>query len=63
MFNADRGFGFIISDFGGTDLFVHISQCVDGVDELRPGQKVEFNERKSRRKPGTPEATDVRVVI
>jgi cold shock CspA family protein len=44
-------------------LFVHVSCVADGLDELKPGTRVEFNERESRRKPGTPEAFDVMVVI
>jgi cold shock CspA family protein len=36
----------------GADLFVQISRCVDGIDALQEGQRVEFVERESRRKPG-----------
>jgi CspA family cold shock protein len=62
MFNADRGFGFIAPDAGGDDVFVHITRCADGLDELQPGTRVEFNERESPRKPGSFEAVDVRVI-
>ena len=38
-----RGFGFIIPDAGGKDLFVHYSAIqVRGYKHLEPGQRVEF---------------------
>ncbi|MFX4293200.1 MULTISPECIES: cold-shock protein [Streptomyces] len=40
-FNADKGFGFLSRDDGG-DVFVHSSVLPEGVDVLRPGQRVEF---------------------
>jgi cold shock CspA family protein len=49
-------------DAGGVDLFCHISQVADGIDALREGDRVEFEERPSRRKPGTYEAHGVRVI-
>jgi CspA family cold shock protein len=62
MWNASKGFGFLTPDAGGNDIFVHISRCCDGIEELREGQRVQFVERSSRRKPGTYEAADVRVI-
>jgi cold shock protein len=62
MWNNDRGYGFIVSDAGGDDLFVHISSCVDGIEELRVGQRVSYNAKESRRKPGSAEAVDVQVI-
>jgi cold shock protein len=61
-FNVARGFGFLSPDAGGTDIFVHISRCCDGIEELREGQRVQFVERASSKKPGTYEAADVQVI-
>ncbi|GAB4064899.1 cold-shock protein [Ancylobacter sonchi] len=42
-FNAQKGFGFIAPDSGGSDAFVHISAVERaGLSELREGQKVGF---------------------
>jgi CspA family cold shock protein len=59
---SEKGFGFICPDAGGNDVFVHITRCVDGIEALHEGQRVQFNERESRKKPGTVEAVDVRVI-
>ncbi|MDT0441919.1 MULTISPECIES: cold-shock protein [unclassified Streptomyces] len=40
-FNSEKGFGFLSRDDGG-DVFVHSSALPEGVDGLRPGQRVEF---------------------
>ncbi len=40
-FNAVKGFGFIVPDGGGPDLFVHQS-AVQSQGELRENQRVEF---------------------
>jgi CspA family cold shock protein len=57
-----KGYGFIVPDAGGNDLFVHISSVAEGIDELQPGTRVQFVERESRRKPGSFEACDVEVI-
>jgi CspA family cold shock protein len=40
-FNKEKGFGFLSRDDGG-DVFVHSSVLPDGVEALKPGQRVEF---------------------
>ncbi|MCJ8143334.1 cold-shock protein [Ancylobacter sp. A5.8] len=42
-FNAQKGFGFIAPDDGGSDAFVHISAVERaGMSDLREGQKLSF---------------------
>ena len=42
-FNAEKGFGFITSDDGSGDVFVHFSAIQgDGFKTLEEGKKVEF---------------------
>ena len=42
-FNAEKGYGFIASEEGGADVFVHFSAVVmDGYKRLREGQAVTF---------------------
>ena len=49
-FNGQKGFGFIEVDGGGSDVFVHISAVERaGMDDLREGQKVSFDEEKDQR--------------
>jgi cold shock protein len=49
-FNATKGFGFIESDDGGQDVFVHISAVERaGLSGLAEGQKVNFDLEKDRR--------------
>lgn len=49
-FNGQKGFGFIQSDAGGADVFVHISAVERaGLGSLHEGQKLSFElERDSR---------------
>jgi cold shock protein len=42
-FNTKKGFGFIVPDDGGNDVFVHISAVeTSGMQILNEGQKVQF---------------------
>jgi CspA family cold shock protein len=43
FFNAQKGFGFIVQDGGGPDVFVHISAVERaGLGTLNEGQVVEY---------------------
>lgn len=49
-FNAQKGFGFIQPETGGTDVFVHISAVErSGLNGLNEGQKVSFEIVADRR--------------
>ncbi len=44
FFNAQKGFGFIVQDDGGPDVFVHISAVERaGMHNLNEGQKLSFD--------------------
>jgi len=56
-FNEKKGFGFIVPDEGGQDLFVHFSNIeTDGFRTLKEGQKVEYTSGEGSKGP---EATNV----
>lgn len=49
-FNAQKGYGFIQPESGGTDVFVHISAVErSGIGSLTDGQKVEFDVERDKR--------------
>jgi len=61
-FNAQKGFGFIQPDNGGSDAFVHISAVERaGMSSLSEGQKVEF-ELVSDRRSGKMSADNLKKV-
>lgn len=47
-YDTGKGFGFLTQDEGG-DVFVHKAALPTGVDELKPGQRVEFGIVESRK--------------
>ncbi len=48
-FNATKGFGFIESDQGGKDVFLHISAVERaGLSAPADGQKVQYEEQSGR---------------
>ena len=50
FFNPNKGFGFIVQDNGGPDVFVHISAVERaGMSTLNEGQKLKFDVEADRR--------------
>ena len=50
-FNLTKGYGFIVPDDGGNDVFVHISAVEKaGLKGLHEGQKLEFEVQENRGK-------------
>jgi len=44
FFNTQKGYGFIVQDNGGPDIFVHISAVErGGMHNLNEGQKLSFD--------------------
>lgn len=59
-FNSTKGFGFIVPDDGGDDLFVHHSEIkVGGYASLEEGQKVEFEIGQGKKGPCAVNVTPV----
>jgi cold shock protein len=59
-FNGEKGFGFISTDDGGADVFVHYSEIdAGGFRSLDEGQRVEFTVGQGAKGP---QATGVRVI-
>jgi CspA family cold shock protein len=59
-FNSQKGFGFIVPDAGGKDVFVHISAVEKaGLRTLNEGQKVEYELQENR---GRTAAANLRVI-
>ncbi len=59
-FNKDKGYGFIIPDDGGDDLFVHFSAILSaGYKVLESGQSVSFVSVQGIRGP---QACDVHII-
>ena len=51
-FNGEKGFGFIATDGGGADVFVHYSEIdASGFRSLDEGQRVEFEVGQGQKGP------------
>ncbi|MFC9729011.1 cold-shock protein [Streptomyces roseolus] len=51
-FNAEKGYGFIATDGGGADVFVHYSAIQsDGYKSLDENQRVEFEVTQGTKGP------------
>jgi CspA family cold shock protein len=62
FFNSQKGFGFIVQDNGGPDVFVHISAVERaGMSNLNEGQKLTFDIEADRRS-GKSAATNLQTV-
>ncbi len=61
FFNEIKGYGFIIPDSGGSDIFVHISAVQrSGLSSLDNGIRISFSTEKDKRGKG-PKAIQIRV--
>ena len=59
-FNVKKGYGFIIPEDGGDELFIHHSNITaEGFRSLEEGQKVEYETGEGRKGP---EAVNVRPI-
>ncbi|MHC4715027.1 MAG: cold-shock protein [Planctomycetota bacterium] len=59
-FSDQKGYGFIVPDDGGKDLFVHYTNVEgEGFRTLKEGQAVEYEAAEGKKGP---EATNVRPI-
>lgn len=56
FFNDEKGFGFIVDDENGDDVFVHVSGTID---EITKGDSVSFEISEGQKGPN---ATDVKKI-
>jgi cold shock protein len=62
FYRADKGFGFIVPDLGGKDIFVHASALRRaGLRDLREHDRVSFDSEPSPNGKG-PQVTEIELV-
>lgn len=60
MFNTGKGYGFIVPDEGGDDVFVHFKEMEkSGIAELEKGQAVSYDAKDNK---GKIAATNIKVL-
>lgn len=63
FFNVDKGYGFILPDTGGNDIFVHISAVsAAGLQKLLPGQKIQYDVEPDKKGKG-PKAVNLVIAV
>lgn len=58
-YDAEKGFGFLSQDGGGSDAYVRKTALPAGVEALKPAQRVEFEVAEG---PRGPQARSVRLL-
>ncbi|HMN82115.1 MAG TPA: cold-shock protein [Burkholderiaceae bacterium] len=58
-FNGSKGFGFIMPDSGGKDLFAHVNDVKTSEGTLTENQRVQFDVVQGRKGP---QASNIRSV-
>ena len=60
FFNTDKGFGFIVPDDGGKDVFVHVKDLSkSGIEFLSKDQHVSYETKEDR---GKVVAVNIRII-
>jgi CspA family cold shock protein len=60
FYNEEKGYGFIVHDAGGDDVFVHIKEVLaSGLATLEKGQAVSYDLKESK---GKMAATNIKLL-